>query len=362
MDVKRLIPLACILGVLVWGGVKITRNFLRFLHADYTRYESASQSLPGGLTRSGFGQYLRSPKWMKNVLASSGISKECEPYVNGIEALDLTFFRDPSFHVTYQALMEPPTGCSLTDELVVAAEKRYLQACFLSNPTKNDLLSEECVNAFFGLRSAITRMLYQDKGLSEAGSMPKLTDLAYAEFLRGAYDLSEEVDFKRLQLIVNRMLEVDSEDRAAMRLNLFLGIRNAISLRSTKTLKQQDEMWENLKRDFERLRGNTGDAGSAEYETVIDTHGYDPNRTLQYSAHRLTEKPTDANAIFLSAYAHWRMEDHEIAFKELMKARELAPTNGGYREVYEKLTLPGAGDDAFNPGLKWEFTLQDFDK
>jgi tetratricopeptide (TPR) repeat protein len=328
MDIKRIIPVLCILGVFVWGGIKLKKGFTKLMNTDVTTQRVEGGSFANGLSRGGFAQYLRAAKSMNAEIGLSAISKECYTYVNAVENLDLMAFRDStSFRVTYQQLTEPTSTCSLTDDLIASAEKDYLSQCFLNNPTKTDLISEPCAQAIFALRSSMTRMLLKNKKVSELEAPEKLTDLLYFEVLltqQGAD--SPAMNMKRVEEIIDRLLEINPNLKSARRVKFFIVTQNTIAEAKTKTLKDQDEIWGKLKADLEDSKKSNGlDDGAQELDALIQTRGFDPSLTLKYSSDLLAANPNSAWAMLLSAYGHWKNDDHEDAFKEVKKATELDP-------------------------------------
>jgi len=365
MDLKRIIPLCCILAVFVWGGIKIKKGFTHLMKTDVVTHADLVASLPMGLTRMGFGQYLRTGKTFGNEIIQSGITTECEPYVTAIETLDLASYKDSSFRVSYQQLPDPNTNCSITDERVVASEKNYLTKCLSNNPTKTDTLTEACVQSVFSLRSAMTRVLEKNKKLSEIDSLAKLTDLVYSDVFtaaNGGAD-TDPLDLKRVEAIAEQMSNLDSNFRGAKRLKVYVLAQNAIHQSPSKTLKEQEEIWARVGHELDSLKlAGGGEDGIEGLDAAIQTRGFDPTLTLKYASELLVKTPTSGWGMFLQAYGHWKNDDHEDAFKELQKAVELDPKDEIYQRVLSQISRPGAGEEAFWPALKFNLVPQDFDK
>jgi hypothetical protein len=356
MDIKRIIPTVCLVAVFVYGGIKLRHGFIKLMNIDVTQSEDMVRSASVALDSDGFAQYLRAPKTFEGELATSGLPKECESYVSGLENLNFLFYKTDNFKITYQQLTEPSSACSITDEAVAETEKNYLQNCFLSNPTKTDVLGEVCVKSIFGLRATLTRFLLKDKNIKDIHSQNELTDLLYAEILKNP-------DLQRVLDITDQMLDLKPNFKAAKSVNFRLAAEETMRLAAGKSEHEQDALWEHLQSDFEKAReANLFENNLTQYQAVIETRGFEPNLTLQYAARILSANPANAWGVFLSAYGHWKEEDQEAAFKELKKAMELDPKNEDYRQVFMLLTQSGAGTESFNPALKLGINLQDFDK
>jgi hypothetical protein len=364
MDIKRVIPLLALLAVFVWGGIKLKKGFTALMATDVHKVEDSVGSLPLNLNRSGFAQYVRQPKVMTEEIKLSGISKECEAYVNAIEGIDLTFHKDSSFHLSYQQLTEPTSGCSLTDDRVALNEKDYLSKCFLINPTRSDTPVDGCIQSIYVLRSSMTRMLERNKKISEIETLGKLTDLLYSDVMASVSPTDPQpLDMVRAESIVDQMLELNSGLKAAKRAKYVMLARKTIIQATTKTLKDQETLWDDLHTQYAKLRNQGAfDEGSVELDAMIETHGYNPALTLRYGSDILAKSPNSAWGELLIAYGHWKADDQEAAFKEVRKVVELDPKNEDYQRLLNQLTQSGVGEEAFVPVLKSTLVPQDFDK
>jgi hypothetical protein len=363
MEIKRMIPLFCLVAVFVWGGLKLKHGFTKLMATDVHSSEEMLNALPQSLSRNGFAQYLRAPVPLPENLQMMGVSKDCELYVKEMEGLDLINFGETNFKVTYQQLNEPNSACSLPDESVTVAEKSYLQNCFLGNPVKEDVINDGCVHSLYFIRSELTTMLYRNKKINEIESLPVLTEILYSEVLGALRTPGEPMNFNKLQALTDQMIDQKSLFHAAEKISFYLQVKRAASLGRGKTLKQQDEIWGDLKKEFERAKAAGAlEGGLTEFNAFMETRGFDPTLTLAYANSILSANPSDAWGMFLSAYGHWLSDEHEEAFRDLRKAIELAPKNDDYQKVQALLLGSGAGDESFLPGLKLGVTLQDFDK
>jgi hypothetical protein len=363
MDLKRIIPLLCLVGVFVWGGLKLKKGFTKVMSTNALSVEDAVGTLPPNLNPAGLGRYLRLPKDVTAELAASQISKECEPFIKGVEGLDLINFKDPIFKVTFDRLVQASPACVMTDEGVTPFEKEYLAKCFLSNPAQADLLSEPCVYSIYALRGAMTRLLEKNKKLSEMDSPGKLTDLLYAEVSLSTLPDAGPLNLARVGALADRLVELNPNLLPARRVQFFVLAQKTIQEAPKKTLKEQDELWGKLSKAFEENRAADHlDEGEPALSTLIQTRGFNPALTLQYADEQLAKNPNDAWAVMLTAYGHWKNGETEEAFKEVSKAVELDPKNEDFRKVMAGLTAVGAGEEAFLPALKFTLIAQDFDK
>ena len=363
MDLKKLIPWLVILGGLGFGGYKLKNGFMKMMEIDVHK-EYSQRALPGDLSKWGFAQYLRQSKSFSNEIALSGINKECESYVTSMEGLDLVFYNDGSGRKTYQSIVRIPSACSITDDWVASAEKGYLKACFFTNPDLNDTLSSDCAEAVFVLRAMMTQMLLASKRIDEITDLGKLTDLLYAEVIKSKFSPNDlPLNRFRANQIVDQMLEIDPNFKAAKRVKFFLKIQQVLADAPKKTLKEQNDAWISLQKQFSNeSEQNTMEGFALEYEALMQTRGYDANLTLAYANRLMIANPNSAFAMLLSAYGHWKQDDHETALKEVRAVVMLAPNNKDYQDVQTQLSKSGATLNAFSPGLKLDLSPEDFSR
>lgn len=354
-----------LLGAIGYGGSKLVKTIKKIQNTSADATQSAA--LPEGLSVYGLAQFLRAPQNpdqnLQAVLARAKVAKECESYVTGLLKLDLMSFKQPGFAVKYQDIPEVSSSCVLTDDWVSAPEKEYLKNCFLTNPTKTEVLANDCVASIFLVRAGLTHFLLKEVPLKEVSSLPELVNLIYAEFAIPRY-LEQNSDSMKLDSIANQILEVYSEPLYAVEKIKLIGlITDTLERAKGKTLREQDLLWEKPEQKLESLQKLIKSSFPTEpLQAVIKTRGFSAELTESYANKLLVQNPSDVHGLFLKALYAWRKGDHEESIVAIRKVMELEPENKDYAAVFEALKSAGVGDEAFQSKLGYGLTLQDFDK
>ena len=348
-----------LLVAIAFAGIKVVKWVKQVQSGGY---QDHGNQVSGNLSRNGLGQFLRAKK--ENSLEriqSAGVSKECASYVQTLESLDLSAFLSSGFAVTYNSIPEISPACVISDEWVSTAEKDYLKSCLLSNPTKTEVLANNCVESIFELRSALTHFLIQDKNMRDLDSLPELTDLLYAEWIHPTLK-NETPNFKKMGLISTRISELRSDLFLAEKIKILSEAIEAKELSQGKTLKQQDQIWERPAEDLETLQASQGAGGLSDLNRMIQTHGFENTLTQEYAKSVKALHPDSGEALFLEALVEWRQGEQEVSLTTLKKALAADPSNLAFKTADEALKSPGAGEEIFLNALHTQLTVEDFDK
>jgi tetratricopeptide (TPR) repeat protein len=356
MDLKKIIPILAIVGVFVYGGIKIRNNMTKIVGAP------APVQVDQSKVKKNLGEYLRQPRanYKPAMEANTQVPKACVDYFDQLQKLDLISFKQSNFKVSYQDLPQPPTDCVMVDDAYQAAEKTFMEKCLMGNNTKSDVVSEDCASSLFMMRAAVTRVIFKDKPIKEISDLHQLTDLLFAEF-SGAFNAEHSPDFSRISSVAARMLELNPNLYVAAKVAAITDVIPGLINEKTATPEQKAEYWAKAEQSLKRAQNmNPNDGTLADAEAAVRTEGFNPAKTVEYAQGLVQKNPGDDRAQFLLAMGQWKSNDRNASVQSLQRAIELNPTNQDYQKTMAAISSPDATGDSFKGSISINVSSDDF--